>query len=56
MVFLSVPLLYSIYRESLGSLEPEYVSVSMFGKFSDIIALKIFSIPLFSFASVISII
>ena len=48
MVFLSVPLLDSIYWESLGSLEPEYVSLSMFGKFSDIIALNFITVPLSS--------
>ena len=48
MEFLSVPLLDSIYWESLGSLESEYVSVSMFGKFSDIIALNFITVTLSS--------
>ena len=48
MMFLSVPLLDSIYWESLGSFEPEYVLLSMFGKFSDIIALNFITVTLSS--------
>ena len=48
IMFLSVPLLDSIYWESFGSLEPEYVFLSMFGKFSDIIALNFITVTLSS--------